>query len=92
MLSFDEIQEIIELLKSLAQHVTTRDVYHFYGEYIAHTLRECGRSKREISAAQHKISEIIFNLEMGYFCDNAAQFTRISPFSHLKDKGNQSFQ
>ncbi|XP_066965442.1 uncharacterized protein [Macrobrachium rosenbergii] len=72
----DEVKEAFHLMKSLAQHVTTRDEYHVSGENVAHKLRACGRSKREISMAQHKINEIILNLEMGYFGEGATQFTQ----------------
>ena len=65
-------------MKSLVEHVTTRDKYHVFGENVAHKLRDCGRSKREVSIAQHKINEIIFNLEMGYFEEDVTQFLQHS--------------
>ncbi|XP_042885296.1 uncharacterized protein LOC122261623 [Penaeus japonicus] len=58
--------EAFHSMKSLTESVTARDVYHVFGENVAHKLRGCGRSKREVSMAQHKINEVIFNLEIGY--------------------------
>ena len=69
----DEMKEAFHLMKSLAEHVTTRDEYHAFGENVAHKLKNCRRSKREVSVAQHKINEMIFNLEMGYFGEGPTQ-------------------
>ena len=83
----DEVKEAFHLMKSLAQHVTTRDEYNVFGENVAHKLRACGRSKREVSIAQHKINEIIFNLEMGYFGEGAAQFTPQTSYTGQRYSG-----
>ncbi|KAK4305204.1 hypothetical protein Pmani_022883 [Petrolisthes manimaculis] len=69
----DEVKEAFQMMKSLTEYATKRDEYHVFGENIAHKLRGCGRSKLEVSVAQHKINEVIFNLEMGYYGDGASQ-------------------
>ncbi|XP_063863939.1 uncharacterized protein LOC135102604 [Scylla paramamosain] len=69
-----KVDETFQMMKSLAEHTIGRDEYHVFGENVAHKLRNCGRSRREVSFAQHKINEIIFNLEMGCFGEDTNQF------------------
>ncbi|CAL4173733.1 unnamed protein product, partial [Meganyctiphanes norvegica] len=47
--------------------VNKRDEYDVFGENVACKMRNSGKSRYEISIAQHKVNEILFNLEMGYF-------------------------
>lgn len=50
-----------------------RDEFSIFGEYIACTLRQCNRQRKEIAIAQHQISNILFNLEMGIYSNPIPQ-------------------
>jgi len=58
-------------MKSLSEVVTKSDEYAFYGEHVAHKMRNCRRNRNEISLAQYYINEIILNLDMGVYADSS---------------------
>ncbi|GAB6030502.1 hypothetical protein CHUAL_007364 [Chamberlinius hualienensis] len=49
------------------ERLNSRDKYEIFGESVAISLRESGRNSREISIAKHKINQVLFDLEMGYY-------------------------
>lgn len=83
----DKLDEAFHLIKAIAECATERDEYHVFGENVAHKLRNCGRSKREVSFAQHKINEIIFNLEMGHFRESVTEYPQHSSNSENNYSG-----
>lgn len=62
--------EAFKCMRVLAEKVCSRDEFDIYGEYIAHKLRESGKSHREIAIAQHEINTICFKLSMGELAEN----------------------
>ncbi|XP_076397834.1 uncharacterized protein LOC100881882 [Megachile rotundata] len=66
--------QLLECSKCLT--MSTRDELSTFGEYIACTLRNCNRQRKEIAIAQHQISNILFNLEMGVYSNVIQQQSR----------------
>lgn len=62
-----------------SEKVKKRDDFSVYGEHVGNKLRSCGRSHFEISIAQHKIDDILFNLTMGVFEQNLHTNTECTP-------------
>lgn len=58
-------QQAVNCLKSLSEVVNTRDEHSVYGEYVANKIRNCNKSRMEISLAQRYINDILFRLDMG---------------------------
>lgn len=46
------------------QHSPKRDEYSIFGELVALKLRKFSHSQKRVVLAQHKIQEVLFNLEM----------------------------
>lgn len=58
-------QQAVNCLKSLSEVVNSRDEHSVYGEYVANKIRNCNKSRMEISLAQRYINDILFRLDMG---------------------------
>lgn len=72
-------QQVSECVKTLSNIITSRDEFSAYGEYIAHKMRNCAKSRREISIAQHNIDEILFRLEMRTYATEVRDFKIENP-------------
>lgn len=77
----DKVDEAFQLMKTLTELATKRDEYYVFGENVAHKLRNCGKSRPQVSIAQHKNSEVIFNLEMGYLGQGVTHYPQHSSYS-----------
>ncbi|CAH2015917.1 unnamed protein product, partial [Acanthoscelides obtectus] len=58
-------QEAVNCLNSLSKVLTTRDEHSVYGVYVATKIRNCDKSRMEISLAQRYINDVLFRLDMG---------------------------
>lgn len=63
----DKVHADSYFMKTFAAQAARRDEYSVFGEHIANRLRKCGRSHYEMVIAQHKIENIVFDLEMGAY-------------------------
>lgn len=65
----DENKKIDEayFMKAFVAQAARRDEYCVFGEHVANRLRRCGRSHHDLVIAQHKIENILFDLEMGAY-------------------------
>ena len=59
------VNEAVKCMKSLTNIVGARDENSIFGEYVGNKMKNCNKPKAEICLAQHKISDILFRLDMG---------------------------
>ncbi|XP_050711229.1 uncharacterized protein LOC126995585 [Eriocheir sinensis] len=71
----DEDKVFVEsyIMKTFAAQAAERDEHSVFGEHVANRLRKCGRSHYDTVIAQHKIENILFDLEMGAYDRNRYQ-------------------
>ncbi|XP_076050871.1 uncharacterized protein LOC143031204 isoform X2 [Oratosquilla oratoria] len=62
-----KLDEAYSFLTNFSAQVAKRDEHSVFGEHVANKLRNCGRSRRDIAIAQHRIEGILFDLEMGIY-------------------------
>lgn len=51
-------------MKDLRENSSKRDEFRVFGELVANKLRTFSGSPRSVPVAQHRINDILFNLEM----------------------------
>lgn len=83
-------KEAVKCMKSLANIVGARDENSIFGDFVGNKLKNCNRPKAEICLAQHKISDILFRLDMGMLfaeipSSSRTSSTIISPQSPSSD-------
>ncbi|XP_055903123.1 uncharacterized protein LOC129939217 [Eupeodes corollae] len=66
------LEDALQCIKTLLDESGKRDEHSIYGEHIAHKLRTSNRSKNDIAIAQHHIENIVFNLTMGVYAQEAS--------------------
>ena len=69
-------KEAVKCMKSLANIVGARDENSIFGEFVGNKLKSCNRPKEEICLAQHIISDILFQLDMGMLSAQIPPFAR----------------
>ncbi|XP_055851525.1 uncharacterized protein LOC129915859 isoform X2 [Episyrphus balteatus] len=62
-----KLEDALQCIKSMQNKIAKRDEHSIFGELIAHNIRICNPSKKEIAIAQHHIENVIFNLTMGVY-------------------------
>ncbi|XP_055851253.1 uncharacterized protein LOC129915640 isoform X1 [Episyrphus balteatus] len=69
--SHTPLEDALKCIKTLLDENDKRDEHSVYGEHIANKLRNCNRSNSDIAIAQHHIENIVFNLSMGVYREEA---------------------
>lgn len=54
-------------MTDIKENTANCDEYTIFGELVANNLRKCSSSPRDDAIAQHRISDILFNLEVGSY-------------------------
>lgn len=92
-------EDILPVIKSLCENVLKRDEHDVFGEHIANKLRNCRKSWQEKAIAQHKINNILFQLEMGLFSQEINNYScsqsnerRTEPVTNSQDTSQYSPQ
>lgn len=63
----EQAEEAYKVMKDMKNNTNKRDEFSVFGELVANKLRKCVHNPRSVAIAQHKINEILFNLEMEQF-------------------------